>query len=239
MQYFVLTFNGSSSNSQMDVPNSLELISSQDTTLIGCLLFTSLLLLALSRMFETHFMKGIIVNYFSLSGSANIQKAEIRLASVSSVLLILNYFISSWICLLLFARGLLNDSSNTMILITCGVAFVVLAYQFIGIGIAAWVTGELASFREQAIQFLSGLQFIGIIYFLLALVWFMNPEIKTELFYIFIGILIVALIVRILKGILISLLQGISWYYIILYFCTLEILPLLVTYYYLKLNFNL
>lgn len=239
MQYLPLRINSTFSKLAMDIPNSLELISSQDTVFIGGLLFTGLLLLALSRMFESHYLKGIIVNYFTLSISANIQKADLRLTSTSSILLILNYFISSWICLLLFSRTLFDDSSSMMILITGGVAFVILAYQFVGIGLTAWITGEPEYFKEQAIQFLSGFQFAGIIYFLLGLIWFLNPEIKAELFYIFVGILLTIFAVRILKGIVISLFQGISWYYIILYFCTLEILPLLVTYYYVELNFNL
>jgi len=223
----------------MDVPNSLEIISSKDTAFIGGLLFVSLVLLALSRMFESNHLKGIIVNYFTLSTSANLQKSEIRLNSTSSILLIINYFVAVWICLLLFDRTLFEDASNDVLLITGGVALVLLAYQFIGLGLTAWITGESTALREQAIQFLSGFQFAGILLFLLGLIWFLNPEIKIELFYTFLFLLAIVFVVRLVKGIIISLMQRISWYYIILYFCTLEILPLLVTYYFLRMNFNL
>jgi len=43
-------------------------------------------------------------------------------------------------------------------------------------------------------------------------------------------------LVRVIKNSIVVIGAGVSWYYIILYFCTLEILPLFVAYHYVEMN---
>jgi hypothetical protein len=82
-------------------------------------------------------------------------------------------------------------------------------------------------------------QLVGIIFAILALFWIMNPEFNRILMIIFLLMVSVKYIIRGLKNSIVVLINGVSWYYIILYFCTLEILPLFVVCYYVKKNFLL
>lgn len=235
---FLTNFFGEPSNSTIELPNVLEKNSSHEGWFIGLLLIIGLLLFAIARAFDSGYLKKIIANYFSLSDSVSIQKNEIKIVSLPSLLLILNYFLGLWICCMFFVKTLF-DSSEYLYLITGIVALVLVIYQIIGVVITMWITGETMTLKEQLIQTLTGFQFSGMLLTLLGLVWFFNPQFNNELFYIFSGIYLGLIFIRIVKGILLSLFQGIVWYYIILYFCTLEILPILVTYYYVELNFKL
>lgn len=235
---FLTNFFGEPSNSTIELPNVLENNPSHEGWFIGLLLIIGLLLFAIARAFDSGYLKKIIANYFSLSDSVSVQKNEIKIVSLPSLLLILNYFLGLWICCMFFVKTLF-DSSEYLYLITGIVAIVLVIYQIIGVVITMWITGETITLKEQLIQTLTGFQFSGMLLTLLGLVWFFNPQFNNELFYIFSGIYLGLIFIRILKGIMLSLFQGIVWYYIILYFCTLEILPILVTYYYVDLNFKL
>lgn len=235
---FLTNFFGEPSNSTIELPNVLEKNPSHEGWFIGLLLIIGLLLFAIARAFDSGYLKKIITNYFSLSDSVSVQKNEIKIVSLPSLLLILNYFLGLWICCMFFVKTLF-DSSEYLYLITGIVALVLVIYQIIGVVITMWITGETMTLKEQLIQTLTGFQFSGMLLTLLGLVWFFNPQFNNELFYIFSGIYLGLIFIRIVKGILLSLFQGIVWYYIILYFCTLEILPILVTYYYVELNFKL
>jgi hypothetical protein len=77
-----------------------------------------------------------------------------------------------------------------------------------------------------------GAQALGVVYFVLTTLWILQPDYVEVIFQAAIWIFIGESIFRILKSVAVVLRQGVTWYYIILYFCTLEILPYLVTYFY-------
>ena len=70
--------------------------------------------------------------------------------------------------------------------------------------------------------------FGGFILTCMALLWILNQELQhafEQLFFIVFSSLIVW---RIVKGLLLAAQLRYKWYYLILYLCTLEILPLLI-----------
>jgi hypothetical protein len=70
--------------------------------------------------------------------------------------------------------------------------------------------------------------FSGLLYLILSLFWVLNMKYKAVFIMIFLAILIVSSLFRILKGLLFAFFRGFSWYYIFLYLCTLEILPVFI-----------
>jgi hypothetical protein len=84
---------------------------------------------------------------------------------------------------------------------------------------------------------LIGLQLNGLIYTLIALIWILNPQWSFELMMLFTVLLLLFAISRLIKNSYLVLTEGVAWYYIILYFCTLEILPLFVAFNYIRMNF--
>jgi hypothetical protein len=63
---------------------------------------------------------------------------------------------------------------------------------------------------------------------LLSLLWLLNLRFKAIFVMVFISILVLSSIYRILKGLLFAFWSGFSWYYIFLYVCTFEILPVFI-----------
>ena len=70
--------------------------------------------------------------------------------------------------------------------------------------------------------------FSGILYLLLSLLWLLNMKFKTVFVLVFLAILAISSLIRILKGLLFAFWGGFSWYYIFLYLCTFEILPVFI-----------
>lgn len=220
------------------VPNQLEPEMSQNDLLFGTMIFVGLLLFAMSRVIENNYIKIMVTSFIGLSTDTQLQKVDLRLASLSSVLLTLSYLITYWACWSLLIFSTFNWPINDALATSAAIVLFFTCYPLIGVFFTSWISGEWSKLKDLLIQNMIGIQFISLIYFLIALIWFLNPLLRVELFYIFIISSITHLVIRWIKGIIVSLLKGIPIYYIILYFCTLEILPIFVAYYITIKNFN-
>jgi hypothetical protein len=72
--------------------------------------------------------------------------------------------------------------------------------------------------------------FSGVFFLVLSLFWILNIDYKNYFLLSFSIFLLVSIFARALKGLLFAARNRYSWYYIFLYLCTLEILPVLVVY---------
>jgi len=157
------------------------------------------------------------------------------LLSGASLLLLINYWVSSGLILYLITTHLEFGLADTW-LVAVTAPIVVLFFHLFSLGLSGWVTGESDVFKGPFAMKMIGAQFLGIVYFVCALVWVLKPEYVEFTLNIVLWAFIIESAFRILKSISLVLQQGVSWYYIILYFCTLEILPYLVFYHYVLRN---
>lgn len=224
--------------SSQEVPTRLELLQNSTLWFVGALLLFGIILIAFTRVFKASYIKGIVANFFSFSSTESLQKNQVKLDSIPSILLLINYFTCLWVCFVLFLHAFLTIDVGTLMFWSLICVGAVVIYQLIGLALSAWVTGELGFIKQHIYQTIAGFQFAGIVYLILGIFWFLYPGFRVELFYSFAFVLIVLLSIRFIRGIVSSLMTGVPWYYIILYFCTLEILPILVTYYYVAQNFK-
>ena len=220
-----------------EVPSELSLRTETFTILLLGVLLISFLLISLARLYNTKSLKTVIAVFFKNSSVEQELKENMSLSSLSSFLLILNYFISFSLCCFLYLNRfmLLDNLWTTVIAIIIPLAFFVV--ETIGLILIAWLTGEKKQFFPTIVITLTGNQFIGIAFALLSLLWIMNPEFNKLFLSIFLGLFLLKYFMRLLKNSFIVLSNGVSWYYLILYFCTLEILPFFIVYYYVTKNF--
>lgn len=227
----------------VSIPQQLEEVDRNGGTLIGLLLLLSFILIALSKRISDHALSGFIKSYFGLSTRTQLEREDLNPSALSSILLTINFFISVGVCIILTIESL-NDfgiteiDSSSSALIAFSTLLFMIVYLALGLLLGSWVTGEKKYFLEPIIQTMNGANFMGLVLFTLALIWYLNPIWNKSLLYLFVGLFTLFLVIRFIKGLTISLIQGVRWYYIILYFCTLEILPLFVAYYYVGVNFN-
>jgi uncharacterized membrane protein (UPF0136 family) len=99
------------------------------------------------------------------------------------------------------------------------------------------LTGTSGVFEEPITLKIVGAQFLGLIYFFCAVLWLFNSGQGTVFAQLALTLFFAESIFRVIKSVNLVLKRGVSWYYIILYFCTLEILPLLMLYMALTRNF--
>lgn len=155
----------------------------------------------------------------------------------ASLLLIVNYLVS--FALVLY---LVNDFSVVHIEYEWWVNLLVpaalLAWSLISMLFVGLLSGERQVFAEPLAMKVVGAEILGIIYFVLGLISTLYPIDETLFLQIVVGVFLLESILRIFKSILSVMSRGVSWYYIILYFCTLEILPLFVAYYVILRDFT-
>lgn len=227
-----------------DVPLHLESVLRTEGWILGFMLFVAFLLLALAKRLEPQIMGMTIRSFFTLGTPESLQKFEVRFNSTGFILLGFHCFISLLVCLILFIQNMnLMNGQNRFVqdnelvefqlpVLALLINFLLIVYNFIGLFITSFFTGERSLIRIFTTQSWVNFLFFGIIFFLLGVVWLLNPSISNELFYLFIYVLIAFFAFRFIKMLIASLSEGVKWYYIILYLCTLEILPLVVLYHY-------
>ena len=176
--------------------------------------------------------------FLSSKNLENTLKEELRLNSVSSVVLLFNYFLALNLCLLLTFYYYFSVKFYPALSYSFLTSLGIVGVQILGLWLTGVISGERKTVSTPINETLILFETIGFFFFFIALCWTLNPEFSTIFFKIFIGILILEMITRFLKCSLVVLNRGVAWYYIILYLCTLEILPMLVAFLYIDKNFG-
>jgi hypothetical protein len=204
---------------------------------LGILLFIAFLVLAFVRTSNSKAIISLGVLFLTATNVDQRLKETMRLSSFSSIGLLLNYFLVSFVCnMLLFETiGLLSATTNLWLSIL--IPFSLFVIQFIPIYLFLLISGTNFPIVSFSANTLIGLQLNGLIYTLIALVWILNPQWSFVLMVLFTVLLLLFGVSRLIKNSYLVLTEGVAWYYIILYFCTLEILPLFVAFNYIRMNF--
>lgn len=158
---------------------------------------------------------------------------EYPLNNASSVFLIFNYIVSATALLFLCIPAKLEVDPKVVYLLL-PIPLLTVSLQWFSLFLIGLFTGEKASVSESKINTLVFAHFSGVVYSLMLLVWAFNIQWTPIFIQIFIWTSVIIWFYRFYRGFIFAINKGITWYYIILYFCTLEILPFLLIYYALK-----
>ncbi len=214
------------------VPENLEQRDSSFVIILTGICAISFLSLGLARFYNNKAIQTVFGVYLKREGVEQILKENLRLSSLSSVALNISYFIGSGLCIFLISHQSWKLNWNMSLIVGSTFPFLFFFIEIFGMMISGWISGEYHKIEGAITNVIIGNTVYGILFTVLALLWIMNPE-KTNLFSIaFLLLFILKIVVRILKNAILVFSKGISWYYIILYFCTLEVLPLLVLNYF-------
>jgi hypothetical protein len=200
-------------------------------------LFICFGLITLARFLNHGIFRVLTRLFFNSKNIENIIKEELRLASGGSLLLLLNYLVSFGACvfLLIYAENRVLYFST--VILSISVPVLLLLVQVLALWLMGLLTKEYKTTTRPILETIIVSEFSGVILFLIALTWVLNEDHSIYFAYVFVGFISVSFLIRIMKGVFSVLLKGVSWYYIILYFCTLEILPLMIVYNYIKGDF--
>jgi hypothetical protein len=226
-------------NDSGTMPDTLVPRAENRTLFLSGLFAVSLILIAIARISNYKAIGTVIQAFFSVGTAHQLLKENMRINSFSSILLVINYLIASFICVFLLCNRSLGLSSNISLIFAVILPFALTLFELVGLALTRFITGEGKTMEPAFQTAWIGYEFIGLPLSILALVWIMNPSLNVLCLVFFCILFGTRILQRITKSSILVLNRGVAWYYIFLYLCTLEILPLIVAYYCVQLNFRL
>lgn len=190
----------------------------------------SFVLLAFSRLASNNIVFIYSRILYKNTQIEKILKEQFSLSSFSSIVLVINFIVTT--TFLLYLTYIHFHLSNRYelfyfypILPLYFFLWPMLCYYLIGL-----FTKNHKVFKENRQNNIVLSQFLSILFSLLLLLWTFNMKWSIYFIYAFVFLFVIFWLYKIFRGFLFSINHGIAWYYIILYFCTLEILPLVLFY---------
>lgn len=205
--------------------------------LIGYVLFFAFITLAVARFSRAGIYETLFLANTKLVGVVAFVRETMPLSKSSSWMLILNYFLSGGAVCYLFIQtsDAISLPNNAIVFI---VPVLLLLWSITCLLLTRFLTGGGDAFSAPFTLKVIGAQLLGVIYFVCAILWLFISGEEILFAQIVLLLFIAESAFRVAKSANIVLKRGVSWYYIILYFCTLEILPLLMVYYVLREEIN-
>ena len=158
----------------------------------------------------------------SISGSTI--REDTNALKRASGLLLLNYFLVAGT--IAYMVGLYFELEQKKWLIYIPIIYYVFIHS--GLIITGFFTGESQRLAENKKIINLIHQFSGLLLLPIGLAWLLNTSYSDKMINLLLIVIGFVLLVRIFKGFICAIQNKISWYYIILYLCTLEIWPLLI-----------
>lgn len=219
-------------NTSNSIPSALNLRAENYTLYVLLFIIVSILLIALAKLSNSKTFKILLeVNTKGVTIEQYLRE-NMRTGSLASIALLINYYAVIFVLFFLTLKNGYHLNLSISLTISVIAPISLLIYDMIGIVFVGLLTGEFKRLKSILLVTITTNQITGIVLFLLALFWTLNPQFGALFFKLSVSIFLIKVLFRIIKGIYIILNNGVSLYYIILYFCTLEILPLMVLSYY-------
>lgn len=211
------------------VPTELTMRDDSTMKYVGFGLFIAFVLISVAKLLKTDVFIRLFISSTKTSSLKQYLKEYYSIFELHSLLQLINYWLSfSLILYVLFDQPSFNNIDQLLfaILVPPGL-FLFTTLSVFGVSL---LSGEYTSLIKLFYYKVIGTHILGLSFFVLGVVWILSGN-TSILFPALIILLVADFTLRILKGLASVFSEKVSAYYIILYFCTLEILPLIVFYY--------
>lgn len=238
LTFFTQHFFG---NGSSDTGAEIELFLRQSSLshLVVPLVVLSFVIITFAKYQNNSIFRSLLKLSFANKNFEQILKEDLKLSSFSSIALIVNYFFIISTCTFLSIQASMKEFSMTFsIILSLAIPVGVFLLQIVSLWLIGIITREVKLIVVPLLETIVIIEFIGFILFFLALIWVLNPQFSNYFLWVFAILLAFGFFLRVFKSLFSVLRKGVSWYYIILYFCTLEILPLFIAYYYVSKEFQ-
>ena len=206
-----------------------KLLSPRVNSLYGTItLFLSIgiLLITFARMSSAYFIVAITKSIYKNRSIEKIALEEMPLTALSSFCLLLNFLICSSCLLYLTVHFFHHEIPTGTLLAIIYTPILFLFGPYLFLTFIEYLTGELGITKAIKLTNWAICKFLGVVFSLLLLLWIFNDKNAYFFAYLLFTILCICYVYRVFRGIIFAFSKGISWYYIILYFCMFEIIPM-------------
>ncbi|MBB79100.1 MAG: hypothetical protein CL844_08890 [Crocinitomicaceae bacterium] len=194
-------------------------------------LFLSFLFLSIARLVKTDVYFLMLKSFIKIKGLRLHIRDVYPVKKGDSIFLVFNYIVSSITILLIFFDTLSNQNGiYYLILIPFILFFLPIGFMYL----VSILSGENFFLLELVVMKVVGAQFLGLFYFVFTLFFVLISFPEEFLLKLILISFFIENTYRLFKSFVIVYTQGVSFYYIILYFCTLEILPYVIGYYFIS-----
>lgn len=184
----------------------------------------------LSRLSCPNLFTIVYKNYFSTKTYDSTLNDSEKISPFANVMLILNLVITLNICLVSMVRSELQ--AEPLIQLVFLVTWTYLFVCFISHKVVALLFEDKYFGRSLGLFTQQIFNFTGLILLVLALFALLNDGYKEWIQYLVYTVVIALPLAKVIKGVLYAKLNNYKWLYIILYLCTLEILPVVLLWHY-------
>lgn len=207
------------------LPREIVLKNTLLATVLVCFGFVGLSRLSCPNLFTI-----VYKNYFSTKTYDSTLNDSEKISPFANVMLILNLVITLNICLVSLVRSELEVES--LVQLVFFVTWIYLFFCFISHRMVALIFEDKYFGRSVGLFTQQVFNFTGLALLVLALFTLLNDGYKEWIQYLVYIVILALPMVKIIKGVFYARLNNYKWLYIILYLCTLEILPVVLLWHY-------
>ena len=195
---------------------------------LSIFLIGSFLLLTIAKLSSPNLKLNLIYGVLKNKGITKITREEFPISILTNSCLIINFILVSEVSAYIYFKSISLESNFSFLLFSFPLIIIIqplLTSSFIEL-----LTGESGLLLEVRLNSWLFLKISSIFITINLVFWVFNPS--QEIIYSTILIYIYGLIysIRLIQGLTFAISKGISLYYIILYFCTFELLPFAIVY---------
>ena len=220
----------------IEVPHNMDYRASNTYNGAIIILFLSLVLLSITRISSSYFILTLSKSIYKNRNVEKINYEEYPLSKTASLCLILNYLISFSTILFFYLREQTLLDNQFIYLIALGFPLLFLFTPYLFLTFVEFIAGESQLTNEIKLTNWVICKFVGLLFSITLIVWIFNQHshllLTQSISYVLIGISIF----RLIRGFNFAFSKGLPWYYIILYFCTFEILPVYLAWLFIQGN---
>ena len=220
------------------IPEELTLRNPMITPWVGLGLFLALVLLSLAKFLQPNVFRTLAIASFKMSGIHSYLQESFPQNKGGALFLLVNYILSFGLTLYVASGFDLISADVSSWKLSLILPIFLLVWPLFSMVTVGFITGTPSVFKEIIELKLLGAELLGLFYFVVVLAISLHPVEQTLYFNLIVWGFVIESALRLFKSTIVILGQGVAWYYIILYFCTLEILPLFVVYYLLMRSFG-
>jgi hypothetical protein len=185
----------------------------------------SLLLIAIASARQVKLIPLVFLGFYRVQKEDSFNHDSERMSLATFRLLTLNFIIGAALALLLVID--LNAADFKTWLIVFLIPMALLLYWKAGQGLIFAMIGKHPIIRHLKYHLRFAICAGGFFFLTVAIIITLNKSLMEMMFSVLLVGFFIMFLNRILKGIITSMLMGIRWYYILLYFCAVEVLPLI------------
>ena len=185
----------------------------------------SLLLIAIASARQVKLIPLVFLGFYRVQKEDSFNHDSERMSLATFRLLTLNFIIGAALALLLVID--LNAADFKTWLIVFLIPMALLLYWKAGQGLIFAMIGKHPIIRYLKYHLRFAICAGGFFFLTVAIIITLNKSLMEMMFSVLLVGFFIMFLNRILKGIITSMLMGIRWYYILLYFCAVEVLPLI------------